>query len=368
MIVKRSASALLAAFVATVLLAAAGAKADRVILKSGTVLEGTVIKQSSTYWVKTPSGESRQIPESEVASVEPGSHGSSAASPAAPAATARGAAAAVPAPTYSFTTAKANSVDSALAAVTLWQKYVDSAAPTDTNLPAGQKELARWKALAESNAEKIKGRWVGGDERKAILTKADALFKEADAAMAGNQTLAAVKKLEEAAAVYPNSYPINFYLAFFAMKEEKYDKATVWLDECLRLRPDAPEAMADKGVVLCMRKQYDKGIALLYKSLQSQDRRETAYDTLRAFSEAPQPVQRSSAAKEAQQAATLIGGRFNLSINAPARATLSSRRSLRGRAASQAINLPVSGAAAVSSSPTTASSSPTGMWWTAARR
>src|SRR5688500_16392592 len=53
--------------VAAVLAAVAGtARADRLILKDDTVVEGTVIKRPDGYWVKTPDGQSRGIPEADV--------------------------------------------------------------------------------------------------------------------------------------------------------------------------------------------------------------------------------------------------------------------------------------------------------------
>ena len=44
------------------------ALADKLTLKDGTVLEGTIIKQTDHYWVKTADGESRMVAVADVAS------------------------------------------------------------------------------------------------------------------------------------------------------------------------------------------------------------------------------------------------------------------------------------------------------------
>jgi tetratricopeptide (TPR) repeat protein len=306
-------------------LTAPAALADRVRLKDGTVLEGTVIPQSYGYWVKTADGQTHKVLSANVASVEKadapagaGSGTGTGVAPAAPAAAATPAAAAPVRPTsrpalnFSATKAKAATVESALAAVTYWQQYVDSAAPSDPNLPAAKVELAKWKKLADGGAEKIKGKWVGGEERKAILDKAKALMKEADDHMKAKQTLQAVKKLEEAATVYPNSFEINFSLGWFAMTQHNEEKAIEWFNKALLVQPDNPEAMTNLGVVLVSKKQYEKGITMMRKALEKRDRKEIVHNLLTAIAYLPDSMRRNKEIKAAEEAARLLASRYGI--------------------------------------------------------
>src|SRR6476620_2543449 len=124
------------------LLAAVTARADRVTLYDGTVLDGTVIRQGDNYWVKTPDGKRKVIPVADVKSLQKGSvppalKAAAPSSPephdAAPAATAGARL------DYASTERKASSVDAPLAAVTLWQAFIDSK-PNKDELAAAQAE------------------------------------------------------------------------------------------------------------------------------------------------------------------------------------------------------------------------------------
>jgi len=210
---------LCASFVAILVVAASSAYADRVKLKNGKVVEGVVIKQSSGYWVKATDGQTYKFEDSEVASVEQGP----VVKPGTPAAPTPGVAAKPGTPgakptvvvSFSATRAKCATIDSAVAAVALWQQFIDNS-PGSPDLPVAKEELAKWKQLADTGAEKIKGRWVGGEERKQLIAKVHALQKEADDLLQKNQTLLAIKKLEELANVYPNSFEANFTIGFIS--------------------------------------------------------------------------------------------------------------------------------------------------------
>ena len=104
--------------------------------------------------------------------------------------------AAAPPLDYASTERKANSVDVPLAAVTLWQAFIDSKPKDKEELASAKEQLAKWKKLAEGGAEKIKGKWVGGPERKQILEKAKTLNQEGWKLLKADQTLAAVKKFD----------------------------------------------------------------------------------------------------------------------------------------------------------------------------
>src|SRR5437762_8631157 len=120
---RRTPSAL--AIAAALLMAVAtAARADRVTLYDGTVLDGTVIRQGDNYWVKTPDGKRKVIPVADVKSLQKGSVPAAPAVPKTGAPTKTEAADGASAPAtstkldFASTERKANSVDAPLAAVT----------------------------------------------------------------------------------------------------------------------------------------------------------------------------------------------------------------------------------------------------------
>jgi S1-C subfamily serine protease len=325
-------SCVLAAAMLLCLLVAPAALADYVKMKDGTVLEGTVLQQPYGYWVKTADGKIHKLQSADVASMGKGAAPAAGAPAPAPGSAPKvrvpGAAPAVPSPAaapsaaasnaprsanFSATRAKCAAVESALAAVTHWQAYVDAAKAGDPDLPAAKEELAKWKKLADGGAEKIKGKWVGGDERKAILDKARALTTDAEAMMKANQTLQAVKKLEEAAGIYPNSFETNFTLGWIAMNQHNEEKAIEWFNKALLIQPENPEAMTNLGVVWVTKRQYEKGITLMRKALEKRDRKEIVHNLITAISYLPPPMRKNKEIKAAEEAALLLAGRYGIS-------------------------------------------------------
>ena len=319
--------AALAALLLVVLLSASAALADRLTLNDGTVLDGTVIKQGDNYWVKTPDGQRKVIPATNVKSLQKGSAPGPAA--AAPSATASPAAAAgtssakpdaaegVTAPAtggkldYVSTERKANAVDAPLAAVTLWQAFIDSK-PNKQELGAARAEMAKWKKLAETGAEKIKGRWVGGDERKQIVEKSKELNKEGFQLLKGDQTVQAIKKFEEAAALYPNSFQANFFLGYIQMLQKKEDQAQKYFDQCLRLRPNSAETYSNIGLIHLSKKRLPQAVQAMGKAAELGDSKEIAQNLVSAVSYLPPAQRRSEKLKPAIDAARLLGAKYGL--------------------------------------------------------
>jgi S1-C subfamily serine protease len=312
------------AMTAVLLLAAAIVRADRVTLYDGTVLDGTVIKQGDNYWVKTPDGKRKVIPVTDVKSLEKGSVPSL---PTAPASPKPGAAAPAPktetadgasAPAmngkldYASTERKASTVDAPLAAVTLWQAFIDSK-PSKQELAAAQAEMAKWKKLAESGAEKIKGKWVGGEERKQIVEKAKVLNKEGFQLLKTDQTVQAVKKFEEAAALYPNSFQANFFLGYIQMLQKKEEQAQKYFDQCLRLRPNSAETYSNIGLIHLSKKRLPQAVQAMGKAAELGDTKEIAQNLVSAVSYLPPAQRRSEKLQPAIETARLLGAKYGLS-------------------------------------------------------
>jgi tetratricopeptide (TPR) repeat protein len=297
-----------------VLLAAALATADKVTLKDGTVLEGTVIKSGNVYWVKGADGQRRQVDEADVASFERGGSSStssgSSGMPGVP--HARG--------SIDSIRARADQVSTPIAAVSIWQEFIDSK-PSADDLKVAKTELEKWKTLETEHAQKVKGRWVGGDELKSVLREWKALHEEGMRLMHENQTLAAMKKFEAAQAIYPNSFPDAFSLGYLAMLQHDHVKATNYLNQALRLRPNSPEALANLGIVQIVEKhdvrEIQEGVMTIYRAAQSGDTKEIAEDLLTALAYLPEVQKKNDRVKQAVDAANLLAAKYH--IGAPGR-------------------------------------------------
>jgi len=67
--------------------------------------------------------------------------------------------------------------------------------------------------LADGNAEKIKGRWIGG---KTPLARGQIpeLYKESEKLLGQRQTAPAVKKARRGSQRYPNDFEMDFTLGY----------------------------------------------------------------------------------------------------------------------------------------------------------
>jgi hypothetical protein len=104
---------------------AAVAAADKITLTDGTVLEGTAIKQSDGYWIKTTDGQTHQIPSDQIASFEKSASSSDSDSGSADSG------ASPHSPSYSIAFARAHEVESPVAAVAIWQQFIDAKPDAD---------------------------------------------------------------------------------------------------------------------------------------------------------------------------------------------------------------------------------------------
>ena len=238
--------------------AAAPCFGDKLTLNDGTVLEGTIIPRADDYWVKTPDGETHTIPKSAVKSLEktavrsPGATGSTGTPVAGPTA-------AVSAE-FSITKRKADVVLLPDVAVDLWKAFISThtAAP---DLSAAEKELDKWQKLADDGSERITGKWVSGDDKKAMVAKSAVLLKAAAEDMSKSQTVNAVEKLKEANKVYPNSMDVNFTLGYIALTAHNHEEAVPYFEQCLKLNPKSGSAANNLAICLWETKKIDRALA-----------------------------------------------------------------------------------------------------------
>jgi len=281
--------------------AATQSLADTMTLKDGTVLHGRVINNGNSYWVKFDDGTSKTVPADNVANVV-SDQSTSSASPTGAISTAR---------------TRANNADSALAAVAIWREFIDKN-PGSADLAAAKDELAHWKLLADSGAEKINGKWIGGDERKKIIDQADALAQEADSLAMQNQTLKAIDKLREAVKIYPNSFRNNFIMGWLSMLSANYDGAITYYTAASKLHSSSVETLNNLAVAQFMLKQYVPALLTFEKAAEIQDNKVLAANMVAAFAHSPPKTEKDADLAKVLATAHLLQMKYALAGAAPA--------------------------------------------------
>jgi hypothetical protein len=186
--------------------------ADTIRLNDGTIIQGRVIEQGDKYWVKNEEGDTQVIDKSLVKSITKegaASIGASGSGTSSIGSTSIGSTPSTPGSTGSSSFAavksKASLVDSPIAGVGLWQTFIDSK-PSAADLAAAKLELANWQKLVDGNAEKIKGKWIGGAEREKLMKDVAKLLDDGSTAIDNNQMLVGIEKFEAAVKLYPNTF------------------------------------------------------------------------------------------------------------------------------------------------------------------
>ena len=313
----------IALVVAGLLVAAGSALADKITLNDGEVVYGKVINSGDPVWVKTEDGETRKIRKADVKVIKKGITAASdkktqpgASAKTTPRTTKAGTGPArtrsnKPPVTFDVAEARARNATAPLAAVAIWQEFIDTK-PAGDALAIAKAEQAKWQKLADGNAEKIKGKWVGGDERKAILEKANKLSTEGFQLMKKNSTLQAIAKLEEANSVYPNSFKSNFLLGYLMILQHKTPEATKYFEQALKVQPDSPEALANLGLIQFDKKQYGKAVQYLHRAAQGRDSQGIAMNLCFVVSMSPRQILTSRQHKPAVEAARLLSAKYGI--------------------------------------------------------
>jgi S1-C subfamily serine protease len=281
----------------------AAAFASKLILKDGTELDGTVIRNGDGYWIRTADGNTQTIPDSDIASVQ---NDGDASNPPAPAPDADPA-------TAAFQTARrrAANVDSPLAAVEIWQQFLGKF-PDSPDLNAAHQELDHWKQLADSSAEKVNGVWVGGNDLKKITADADALTKQAIDMLEQNQTLAALDKLQRSLHIYPNSFLTNYVLGNVSMFQKNYDEAAQYYLVATRLQPDSCEAANNLAVANYFNKRFEVAIDGFVTAVKIQDNKTVVQNLVTAIALAPTDFRTLPRMKTTLDDASLLAHKYDI--------------------------------------------------------
>jgi S1-C subfamily serine protease len=314
--------------------------ADTLRLKDGTVLEGKVIEQGDRYWIKLATGESKLIPKRDVQSFERGDArpgaanppavpgGKTGATPPAGAGSAKPQASGKAAPFASvgFATVKtkADRVEAPIQAIQLWDNYIASK-PAAADLKNAQVELERWQKLAKDNAEKIKGVWVGGSERKRIVKKSKNLVKEGNKKIEEGQSEAGFKKFEEALGLYPQGFEANFYLGLYYLKKStisahsrvdlaNLDKAIKTLENAARIAPKSSSVWTNLAIGYSFKNKHKEAVQTAYKAATMHESPETVGNLVASFRAAPVGLQQQAWCKTIMESAILMAERHSVPL------------------------------------------------------
>ncbi len=309
--------------------------ADTLTLKDGTVLEGKVIPQADSYWIKLASGETKTIPKSLVANLTKGDAKPVTApptatpttpvppAPAAPSSPA-GSAGGATSTAFAAIKSKADKVDEPVVAVQMWDKFLDSNASA-ADLAAAKTEKANWEKLQKDNAERVNGKWVGGEERKKLLKEVDELCKEGYKAVEGTNTVDGLAKFEKALKLYPNSFEANFELGFYYLRKgvvgtgrgnlSELDKGIKALETAQHIMPKSPATLSNLAIGYSFRRRYIESVTFAYQAAKIKETKEIVQNLVNAIASAPPGLQTSNAKlKPMIEDAILIAQKHGMSL------------------------------------------------------
>ena len=279
-------------------------RADTITLTDGTKLEGKAIKQGDQYWVKTTDGESRMIAADKVQSVNRSEAAAPGAGIGAPSAPRAGMS-----PDYLAARKSADLTVFALEAAHIWQVFIKTH-PDSSDLSLARAELERWTGMKD--AEKIRGRWMAGVERAAVLEHANALGKQGMEDLKANRTLQAIDKFKEAVKVYPNDYTANYSLGYLFLQARQNEESISFFEQALRVRPESFNAMNNLAVAFWETKKYEGAMALFVRAAQAGDSPLLARNLMSALVLTPKDQVSITRYKEAVAASGLLAAKYQL--------------------------------------------------------
>ncbi len=260
-------------------------------LKDGTVLEGEIKKMGGSYSIKTKDGALKMVPGADVISIDDPT-GKVSLNPTAPSGSTSGTSGTSSSggtPGFEATKRAAERATSAIIGVTYWQKYIDDN-PKAPDLDQAKAELKRWQEMSEKGAEKIKGKWVTGDELKTIKDKVKKLMRESLELMRDNQTFKAIDKVNEIIKIYPDHFEAHFQIGYIHLIKggiQEYDKAINSLETACRIKPNSPEALSNLSIAYNFRGMYEKAVTTGYRAAQIEDSPAVVQNLVNAVSFAP---------------------------------------------------------------------------------
>jgi S1-C subfamily serine protease len=314
--------------------------ADTLRLKDGTVLEGKVIEQPDRYWIKLADGTSKTVLKKDVLNLERGDAKPNKAGVTVPGGTAPagkpasgtpispgtpgGGSPAGASASFAAVKAKADRVDAPIQAVQMWEAFT-ATKPSQQDLEAAKSELARWEQLKKDNAEKIKGVWVGGVERKKIVKQAKNLVSDGVKKIEEGQSTVGFKKIEEALNLYPQSFEANFHLGLYYLKKStinvraqfdlaSLDKAVKTLETASKIAPKSSSVWSNLAIGYSFKKKHREAIETAYKACIMHESKATVTNLIGALGNSPRGVAEQTWCKPIFDEAVLMAGRHGVEL------------------------------------------------------
>ncbi len=298
-------AALLTAIALLLTVAAIQVSADVVKLKDGTVIEGEVTRVGSSYQIKTKDGQQRLIRASDVEAITAdgavsgtGATGSSVGG----ATSGTGSSAVRPGNTaggfsaqFSELKKRTERIEEPARAVSLWEQHLLRKDLSKGEREAVEKELSVWRKLYADGAEKIKNRWIWGEELKKIKDEASKLVETAMEQEDGGKVLDAIRNYKQAIILYPHSFRAHYRLAFIKFHEgygvpggnPSLREAERHLRAALALEPELPAVMSSMGAGLFALGKYEEGIQYMWKAVRKAETPVTVGNFLGALNAVP---------------------------------------------------------------------------------
>ncbi|MEM8875764.1 MAG: trypsin-like peptidase domain-containing protein [Planctomycetota bacterium] len=256
------------------------ALAGTITLKDGTVLEGDVKKVGSSYTIKTTDGDFKMVSGDDVESVT----GVEGLTPG------KGKDAPAAGTDLQQLLERSERIDTAVRGSAMWQTWIDKN-PDHPELEKAQEQLEIWRGRVDEDAEKINGKWIGGEELEDLLERVRELTDRAAYALQDEQaTLDVVKDLEQARRLHPKYIPTNFYLGYWNALKNNDDVAARYFQQVLRQKPNMSETLNNIGVIYSAKRQHEKAIRTLYQAVQLDEDPIIVRNLMTAFSVAPRSM------------------------------------------------------------------------------
>jgi S1-C subfamily serine protease len=294
----------------SVCLAGALSLGDTLKLKNGTTYEGSVVDGGDSYTVKDADGNTHTVDKSDVETYLKSSSGAGTGTSTV-SLPATGGLLAVK--------AKADRCDAPIQAVAIWQTFIDTK-PDAEDLKTAKAELGVWQKRVDDGSERIKNKWVGGEEREKLLEQVRVLMKEGDEAIDGHQVLLGIKKYEEAVKLYPSNFRGQFELGYINILEgatnhsnAKIDAGISAMEIAVKIQPDSAAAWSNLAIGYNFKKKYSDSVEAAYKAAKLEDTKEIVQNLVNTISYAPPGMRRSSKLKPIIDETAILAGRYGIS-------------------------------------------------------
>lgn len=260
--------------------------ASKIELRDGTTVLGEVKKLGGSYQIVKTDGTRVIIPASEILRIDGKPVGSAEAGAGTPVQPSQPGAKPVPGndpASNAFKTAKskADRSEAPIVAVQLWDAFIEQY-PKSALIEDAKKEREAWDKLYKDKAEKIKGKWLGGQELKDLKKKCDDLYREAvdTSQEIGVKGEGGLRKLKEILQLYPNHFGANFEMGFYNLVKASQTQtgsavslasAIQALERTSKIAPTVPEVWCNLAIGYNFNRQYQKAVECAYRAVQMRD-------------------------------------------------------------------------------------------------